>query len=431
MKKLDTNVKLRNQDLSFLEGITRDVVEMARVRPNEMVDNFGPNSSGGTLIRPGGRDCYPAFWIRDFAMSLESGLITIEEQKHALLYTAQKQQEGEMLTQSGSIVPHGSIADHISFDGIAIFFPGTIDDYRAQGGIFGKTPCYDDHYYFVHMVWYYIQATKDVDILNREIKERKLIDRLDLAFAVPPACEDSHLVCCNNENRGVSFGFCDSIVQTGKLLFCSILKYRAARQMAELYNHLDNYAASKKYAETASCLKKNIAATFHPEQGLLRASTGTSSQPDAWGSAFAVYVDAVEEKAAHAIGKMLAAAYSSGTLSFRGNIRHVLTTDDFSKDTAWELTVNQKQFVKNRYQNGAYWNTPTGWVCYAIAKVNEPLAAQLAGEYIEELREGDFRKGAEFDSPWECIHPDGDYKQNPVYLTSVSCPLAAFRKLGW
>ena len=422
---------LNKQNLSFLEGITKDVVEMARVRPNERVGDLSPNSSGGTLIRPGGRGCYPAFWIRDFAMSLESGLISVEEQKHAILYTAQKQQEGEMLTQSGSIIPHGSIVDHISFDGIPIFFPGTLDNYRLQGGIFGKTPCYDDHYYFVHMAWYYIQVTNDISILNREINGRTLIDRLDLAFSTPPACEKSHLICCNNENRGVSFGFCDSIVQTGKLLFCSLLKYRAARQMSELYKRLDNHAAGEKYAEIASCLKKNIAATFYHEQGLLRSSTGTSSQPDVWGSAFAVYVDAVEEKVALAIGKTLADAYIQGTLSFRGNIRHVLTTDDYNKDTAWELTVNQEQFVKNRYQNGAYWNTPTGWVCYAIALVDEPLAAQLAGEYIEELREGDFRKGPEYGSPWECIHPDGDHKQNPVYLTSVACPLAAFRKLGW
>jgi hypothetical protein len=431
MKTTDKNTKLCKADLSFLEGIAGDVAEMARVRPNEKVGDFGPNTSGGTLIRPGGRKCYPAFWIRDFAMSLESGLITVEEQKHALLYTAQHQQEGEMTTASGSIVPHGSIVDHISFDGKAIFFPGTIDDYQGQGGIFGKRPCYDDHFYFIHMAWYYLQAANDVDILSRKIKERSLIERLDLAFSVSPVCKDSHIICCDDENRGVSFGFCDSIVQTGKLLFCSLLKYRAAGQMFELHKRLGNHAATQKYADTVSCLKQNITATFSCDRGLLRASTGTSSQPDVWGSAFAVYIGAVEEKAALAIGKMLADAYIQGTLAFRGNIRHVLTTDDFSDNTAWELTVNPGRQVKNRYQNGAYWNTPTGWVCYAIALVDKTLAAQLAGEYIDELRDGDFRKGPEYGSPWECIHPDGDYKQNPVYLTSVACPLAAFRKIDW
>jgi hypothetical protein len=59
------------------------------------------------------------------------------------------------------------------------------------------------------------------------------------------------------------------------------------------------------------------------------------------------------------------------------------------------------------------------------------LALELAKEYIDELREGDFRKGPGFGSPWECMHPDGDYKQNPVYPTNVTGPLAAFRRLEW
>ena len=70
-----------------------------------------------------------------------------------------------------------------------------------------------------------------------------------------------------------------------------------------------------------------------------------------------------------------------------------------------------------------------GWVVYAIARIDRPMAARLAREYLAELREGDFRNGPESGSPWECMHPDGNHRQNPVYLTSVSCPLAAFVRL--
>ena len=115
----------------------------------------------------------------------------------------------------------------------------------------------------------------------------------------------------------------------------------------------------------------------------------------------------------------------SGALAWRGNIRPVLTTDAFSAQTAWDVT----DVPRNRYQNGAYWGTPTGWVCYAIAKADWPAAQQLAREYVQELRDGDFRKGPEFGSPWECMHPEGDHRQNPVYLTSVTCPLAAFERI--
>jgi hypothetical protein len=114
-------------------------------------------------------------------------------------------------------------------------------------------------------------------------------------------------------------------------------------------------------------------------------------------------------------------------LSYRGNIRHLRTSDDYSETSIWEAMVGPHK--KNAYQDGAYWNTPTGWVVYAIAKVNMDLARKLADEYIEELREGDFRKGEGFGSPWECIHPEENYKQNPVYMTSVACPLIALKKI--
>lgn len=100
------------------------------------------------------------------------------------------------------------------------------------------------------------------------------------------------------------------------------------------------------------------------------------------------------------------------------NIRHVPIDADFSDTSAWEQTVNDDP--KNRYQNGAYWNTATGWICYAIARVDEDAARSLALEYVEELRAGDFRQGEGYGAPYECIHPDGDYSQNPVYLTSVT-----------
>ena len=102
-----------------------------------------------------------------------------------------------------------------------------------------------------------------------------------------------------------------------------------------------------------------------------------------------------------------------GTLAYHGNIRH--------DSTAWEISLAEK----NTYQNGAYWGTPTGWVCYAIAKTDLPLAQQLAKEYVADLRINDFRKGPAFGAPYECFHPPG-FRQNALYMATVSCPYAAF-----
>ena len=83
------------EDLAFLRELAEATLEASRVRPGETVAGIGPNSSGGTLIRPGGRNAYPAYWIRDYAMSLESGVVPLEEQRHALTVAAAHQSDAE------------------------------------------------------------------------------------------------------------------------------------------------------------------------------------------------------------------------------------------------------------------------------------------------------------------------------------------------
>ena len=119
--------------------------------------------------------------------------------------------------------------------------------------------------------------------------------------------------------------------------------------------------------------------------------------------------------------RFLADAYKQGTLAKNGNIRHVLTCDDFRDSTAWEKSLAKK----NTYQNGAYWGTATGWVCEAIGKVDNDAAKQLAKEYIDDLREGDYRKGLKFGAPWECYNSIG--AQNAVYMATVTCPYIVFK----
>ena len=418
---------LTQSDARFLEEMAGAVVEASRVRPGESVSGFGPNITGGTVVRPGGRNCYPAFWIRDYAMSLESGMVAIEEQRHMLLLTASHQQDTEWELPSGSVVTPGSIPDHISFGGKPIFYPGTLDDYEGQGGPkWGHLPSLDDAFYFIHMAAVYVRATGDASILDTEVGGKTLIRRLEEAYAMPPSHSDTGLVYADEDNRGVTFGFVDSVTHTGDLLFCSVLKYRAARELAELFRGLGETEEVGAYGAEADRLREAIGATFPLPSRFLRASTGTSAQPDVWGTAFAVYVDALTRDIADGACRALAQALREETIAWRGNIRHVPTDADYSAESAWEKALT----AKNTYQNGAYWNTPTGWVCYAVARVDRLLAADLARAYIEELREGDFRRGPEFGSPWECMHPAGAHRQNPVYMTSVTCPLGVFLRMA-
>jgi hypothetical protein len=410
---------IKKSDYAFLRELTHAVLEKARLYPR----GPGNNNTGGILIKPGGN--YPSFWIRDYAMSLESGLISKKEQEHMLMLTASTQCDQTWITSGGSLVPCGAIADHIRpDDGKPIYFPGTYS-YLEQGtGTWGQTPPYDDQFYFVHMIYYFVKTNGGKKILLREVNGIKLIDRLETAFRVPPCHPDNGIVCTTDRFRGVDFGFRDAEVVTGDLCFPSVLKYRASEELAELFDLLENKKKSAQYRTLAGKIKESLPGLFADNRGMLRASTGKSQQGDVWGTALAVYFGMLEGRDLQAACTTLSLAFKNGTLAFKGNIRHVLTTDDFNDKTAWEFSGSSK----NTYQNGAYWGTPVGWVCYAIAQVDKSLAKKLAAEYISDLRETDFRKGKGCGGPYECFYPP-DYKQNPVYLTSVSCPFGVFKKM--
>lgn len=162
---------MTDEALPFLRDITAAVVEASRVRPGESVMNMPANTTGGTLIRPGGRTNYPSFWVRDFAMSLDCDLVTIEEIHHGVRVIASRQNgDTQRRLQSGAIIPPYAIADHINFDGQPVFYPGTYSPGEDQGGgIWGVLPPIDDHYYFIHAAYRLYKAKPDIATMQEDI----------------------------------------------------------------------------------------------------------------------------------------------------------------------------------------------------------------------------------------------------------------------
>ncbi|GAH55290.1 unnamed protein product, partial [marine sediment metagenome] len=278
------------------------------------------------------------------------------------------------------------------------------------------------------MAWYYLKISKNISVLLKEVKNISLIDRLEISFQVVPTNWNNQLAHINKYLVTCDFGFRDLITMTGDMCFSSLLKYRAALELSEIFESLDNLEKSIYYKSIGEKIKNSLEKTFANDQGMLIASTEISNQPDVWSTAFAVYINALDKDAKEKACIALTNAFKNGTLAMEGNIRHVLTTDDYSKTTAWE----KSGVGKNIYQNGAYWGTPTGWVCYAIAQQDTILAHTLAKEYINYLRKTDFRLNKPINGgPFECIYPPTKYYQNPIYMTSVTCPYAAFKLLGF
>jgi hypothetical protein len=421
-------------DLAFLTQLAADVVDASRVSPGQKISDAPTNSHRFPLIRPGGRACYPAYWVRDFTMSLGSGLIGTDEVRNHLRLTAQRQNGAqERRLKSGGIVPAFAIPDHINFDGQPVFYPGTMSPGEDQGGEpFGVLPPADDHYYFISAAFYLWSKTNDAAFLREEIEGLALIERLLRAFAVPESDPSTGgMFATSLKQRAVGFGFCDTVHLSGSILFPSLLRYQAAQQLSALCRACSQGQEADQLRKVAAAIASHVVPVFGEpggKHGWLLAATETGRQPDVWGTLYALHLDVLPEEFAKRARHTIADAVSRRTITSLGAVRHVPTDYDASSTSAWEKVA--PGFKIGAYQNGGYWHTPTGWLIEAMGKDHGDVAAKIWQQYIAQLREHDFRKGASEGAPFECFSKDGASPLNPVYMTSVTVPLATVRKLG-
>ena len=422
---------LPKNDLAFLREMTRDVVEASRVPPGSNGGGRWPltNTCGFALITPG-KDTYTAYWVRDFSMAVDSGFVTAEELRNHLLLTCKAQNgPADLALANGLHVPAWAIPDHINYDGRASFYPGTYSSGHDQGaGACGRVPPIDDHYEFVHIAYTYWKVAHDVGPFSVEVNGTTVFERLERAFASPTTDPKTGLAQTTEADRAVGFGFCDGETHTGKLLFASLLRYRAAGELAELAKALGHRERVAAYRQVQKILRPNLARTFADvtgKDGWLRASTGLSGQPDVWGTLFALHLGVLDRAQASAARKTVADALRRGTITLEGGVRQVPTDRDFSKTTAWERSM----CAINTYQNGGYWHTASGWLIGALWKSHRALALQVFSEMLAHLRAQDYRKGAGHGAPWEVYGPNGKGRQNAVYMASVALPYGILKHL--
>ena len=95
---------------------------------------------------------------------------------------------------------------------------------------------------------------------------------------------------------------------------------------------------------------------------------------------------------------------------WKGQVRHLFQGE------YWERLLIP--VPRDRYQNGAYWATASGWVMQAIHPVNPQLALRTFEELIADFQQN---------GVYECVHPE--YRQLESYVVSACNPLGAARKL--
>ena len=420
---------LTGADREFLAAQARKLIQMSRWPPGRSLGKW-TNTTGCVVYVPSGNMGYPAMWVRDAVMMYGTGFVPASDIEDCIRLVAYATQGASRWSvRPGADVPPYSVPDHVLFDKRSCFYPGACDGGANQGGgKVGRYPPLDDAFYFIEAVYEHWKLTGKTSLFLGEVETRTgrmlLHELCGKVYAQTPADPATSLVAAGDTatENAKDWGFCDTVFKSGKLLFPSVLKYRAALQMAEVCGAAGLTKQAGQYTAGAQRIRRGIpAAFFHPApggDGWLHSATGVGNQPDVWGSAFAVWAGVVDGKVADAVARALRRAYRDRTAVRNGFVRQILTTDR-TNNGFWQ----ECHWQRGEYQNGGYWGVPAGWYVAALNRVDPEAAAALLSEYISFLRKETDAAGISM--AWECVSPDSGKKRNNYYVATIALPYAA------
>ena len=216
---------------------------------------------------------------------------------------------------SGAIIPPFAIVDHVNLAGGAVFYPGTYSSGDDQGSPpWGPLPPIDDHFYFIHIAYALWRDTGDTKFLQESIGDRSLLERLERAFHSPASDPKTGAAITTKERRAVGFGFHDSVYLLGAMSFATLLRYRAASQLARLCKAVGKSRSATQYKQEARKIANHLVPVFGDpagSDGWLLAATEVGKQPDVWATLFALHLGVLPAKAAARARRTVSAAVRS------------------------------------------------------------------------------------------------------------------------
>ena len=440
MGKYDTNNvsdTVANYDEAALLGrMTDAMLRGSSLEPGGRIAS-GVNLTGRRLLFPGvntrDRSTYPAFWTRDPGWLAAGGLASAEETWGWLTLMAETMRgDTPRKLESGGIVLPFSIPDHISLDGSPVYYPGSYDSGESQGPPWGTYPPHDDQYWLTFTAHAYMKLSGEAAAGARPIQTSigkipvwLACDLAHHAFAIDP---DSGLCTSPQKKKEhqVDWGYNDSIIKTGNLLFPSLLRLESCYKLIDLMEGCDQGGRASSIRGEANLLRASISKVFATrynrdgrDETWLISATGVGNVPDVWGTALAVHRGFVDDELAEELCNTLLDAYRERTVVLQGQICHVPANFGF-----WP----KAQSEEGTYQNGGYWGYPVGWYVSALSRVDTPAARELFIEYLEAMKSNWNESGEA--CLYECINPALGHYQNPGYLTTVALPYVALDEAG-
>jgi len=341
---------------------------------NDGMDAFPPQVGLG----------YEAFWLRDYAYTLEGAVDAYTD----------KQLTDACRLFVRSMDANGAGVDCIKFDGTPIYKPGF--------GSMGENPVADGSQFTVDVAWHTYQKTKDIQLL------REIIESLIKTMNAVPRNPQNGLVYIKPGEPWdrCPYGFTDTIRKEGDELFCSLLYVQACRQLADLLQTLERSNDAGKWAAEGERVAASARSVFWDgDTGLFRAATVRCREHDLWGSAFAVSLGVADPEQVQRIAAYFKDHYKE--IVQDGQVRHL------PGGVYWEQGCE-----RDTYQNGGYWATPTGWFVYTLNLADPALADQTVIDLV-----------AGFQKTGACEWVLGEKRVLPNYLASAALPLAGIRAM--
>ncbi len=339
---------------------------------------------GTMLFTPDGVGNYDAHWTRDFYyMTQAFDLLDPAEARAGVQYLLDGQRDD------------GVIPDRRQADGLSVYEAGPV------GRPIGDFPL-DNSAFMVLLVSDYVRYTGQIDLFQHNA------DRLERAMRATPLSEAG--LAWNDPARPHSpYGFTDCVGKTGEELFCSLLDWQASQALSQLYARAGDARRAALFAGRAERTVAGLGRLWDAERGLFLAASVDCRQADIWGNAFCLYIGAPIPAGWRE--SILAYLHRhAGEITQRGQVRHLPAGE------TWQRLLLDTP--PGTYQNGGYWGTATGWLIYALAQVDAPLAARLFHDLVADYRERGIHE-------WV----NGDVTRLPNYVASATNPLAAVRRL--
>jgi len=329
---------------------------------------------------------YDAVWLRDFYYVLEAGLIPTNDAVDC----------AHLFVRSVSADGYG--VDCVRYDGTPVYKPGY--------GSMGENPVADGSPFTVGVAYEAWKQGRDGSFVSKSILD-SLVKALQALPRKPDDRDGLVWIDPDREWDRCPYGFTDTVRKQGYCFFESLLEIQAQRQLAEMLEAAGRSAEAQTSRQRAESLGTLVNSTFWDESvGLYRAATVCCREHDVWGSAFAVWLGVAGDARADRVSAYFRDHYDE--VIQNGQVRHL------PGGTYWERSVSQ-----NRYQNGGFWGTPSGWVAFALERTSSDLVDRLYCDLVAYYR----THGA-------CEWFYGDTVAIPEgYLASVAQPLLAVRRI--